>query len=78
MSEPDTIIKLPEQDPSPEAHSVSIGELVRYSEIIAKIVGLWNSVKGIAMGATVKLAMIKVHLGSMEFSWDMGETKRLK
>ncbi len=71
------IITLREPEAAPEGR-VSIGELLKYEEIITSVVGLWKSVSTLAVGAVVKLATIKVHFAGGEYSWNMGEIVKTK
>lgn len=73
----ETIITLQEPEPAPEGR-LSIGELLKYEEIISAVVSMWKSVSTLAVGAIVTLGTLKVHIAGGEYEWSLGTLKRTK
>jgi hypothetical protein len=71
-------ITVKEAGASPESAHISVSDLLRYEEIIVKIVHVWKSVTTLAVGAVSKLTVMTVHVGSGTYTWDMGSLKREK
>jgi hypothetical protein len=72
------IITVKEANLSPEATHIALGDLLRYEEILVKVVHLVKSATSLAVGATTQLTSIKFHVGSGEYTWAMGSLKREK
>lgn len=72
------IITVREPNAAPGFGHVDLAHLLQYEEIIAKVIALWKSVTTLAVGASSKLTVVKVHIGGGEYVWDLGSIKREK
>lgn len=62
----------------PEAARVSLEDVVRYGEIIARVLATLRSIEGMAVGASINLDPIKLRVRGEEFDYDPGIIKRTK
>lgn len=63
---------------APESARLSVDDLLRYGEIITRVVLTLKSIDSMAVGAKTKLDTIKVRARGEEFEWQMGEISRTK
>lgn len=63
---------------APEAAHISFEDVLRYGEIIGRVIVTMKSIDSMATGANTKLDVVKVRARGGEFEWDMGSIKRTK
>lgn len=74
---PEEIITI-RDEPAPTGTLSDLMDLRKYGEILLKVVHIWKGVGALAVGAVLALATIKVHIGSGEYEWSMGQIKKIK
>jgi hypothetical protein len=71
-------IDIGEGELSSEAGSVTLADLDRYSEVVARIIQPFKTLEGVAVGSVIKLDPVKITIRNEEFEYDPGSIKRIK
>ena len=59
-------------------HSINLGDLIRYAELIDRVRAVGTAAAHLKPGAEVDLPEVKFDLEGGEYEWDLGTLRRVK